>query len=208
MGSTGIIDVARLAKAVERPGIDPRPWLSLAAVTAVVCDDEGPLVDIQLLPDDVSETARVGTLYAGPDYGIFMPLGVGDEVLVAAPQGDPNEGLVVIARLHSASDPPPPDVAASSGTDLVIHAKDGANINITVTGGGKITFGESDATENMVLGQQWKAMMEAFLDAVNAITVPTGVGPSGVPINLAQFEAIKNNLDAQLSDIIFGKKTT
>lgn len=56
-----------------------------------------------------------------------------------------------------------------------------------------------------VRGADWKTMMGKLLDAIEAITVPTGTGPSGVPLNLADFESIRAALADKLSTKIFGE---
>jgi len=40
-----------------------------------------------------------------------------------------------------------------------------------------------------------KTIITDLLTAIKAITVPTGVGPSGVPINIAQFIAVEQKLN-------------
>jgi hypothetical protein len=197
-----------MAKAISAPGIDPRCWNCVGYVEEFGVDEEGPFVNVTVMPSEELVPCRVGSLYAGPNFGFFAPLEKDDEVIVFAPNGDPNEGLIAFGRQWSKSDPPPQEVLDDKGTNVHLVIKEGVNLNISVSGGGKVTFGAPDAQENFVLGQQWKAMMEAFFDAINALTVPTGVGPSGTPINAASFTQLKSNLEAQLSDIIFGKKTT
>ena len=51
---------------------------------------------------------------------------------------------------------------------------------------GKITMGNG-AIELLDI-------IDKLIDAINKLTVPTGVGPSGVPINLAEFAALKTQL--------------
>jgi hypothetical protein len=67
----------------------------------------------------------------------------------------------------------------------------------------KIRHGSTGADEPHVLGNKWKAMMEATFDAIAALTVPTAVGPSGPPINSPQFAQIRARLSEQLSKIAF-----
>jgi len=57
----------------------------------------------------------------------------------------------------------------------------------------EILHGEN-ATEPAVLGDTLEDILGDLIDALNALTVPTGVGPSGVPINTAQFEAVRARL--------------
>jgi hypothetical protein len=45
-----------------------------------------------------------------------------------------------------------------------------------------------------------KKTLKDLIDAINLLTVPTGTGPSGVPINASTFTSIKNDLDNYLID--------
>lgn len=67
--------------------------------------------------------------------------------------------------------------------------KDG-NIEITNVDGKTVYVGRS-ANEAAVLGDTLKGLLDELIDAIVALTVPTGMGPSGIPINAAQFQAIK-----------------
>lgn len=55
--------------------------------------------------------------------------------------------------------------------------------------------------EPMVLGDSLKSILSDILDAINKITVPTALGPSGTPVNSAEFSAIKQRLDEIKSKI-------
>lgn len=87
----------------------------------------------------------------------------------------------------------------SVGAEVVID-KDG-NIAITNSSGKTVTVGADDNEEG-VLGATWKDLTEQILDAIGAITVPTGMGPSGIPINKAQFDTIKGRLQTALSQTV------
>ncbi len=56
----------------------------------------------------------------------------------------------------------------------------------TVDNAGKITLGNGSVD---LLG-----LIDQLIDAICKLTVPTGVGPSGIPINKAEFSAIKTQL--------------
>lgn len=43
-----------------------------------------------------------------------------------------------------------------------------------------------------------KKTLSDLVDAILALTVPTGVGPSGTPINMAAFQSVKKELDNYL----------
>ena len=72
------------------------------------------------------------------------------------------------------------DATATVNTDG-IELKIGSS-TITVTSGG-LTLKKG--------GAGLKKTLESMLDAICQLTVPTGVGPSGVPINMASFQKIK-----------------
>lgn len=56
---------------------------------------------------------------------------------------------------------------------------------------GKTVYIGKDASEAAVLGDTLKGLLDELIDALAAMTVPTGTGPSGTPINIAQFQSIK-----------------
>lgn len=147
------IDVSRLADAVARPGIDPRTWVSYAVCTSepyfeTTAGQQDCFVDIYLMPSGVQETARVGSIYAGNGFGLWTPLHKDDEVLVCAPSGDPDEGLVVTQRLWSPSDPPPQE-AADNADDVVLMVEEGRSVRIGVRGGGTVRLGQVEASRGV-----------------------------------------------------------
>jgi len=147
------LDVGRLSKALERPGIDPRTWVSLAVVDEIVIDPaEGVFVDVTLLPSRVSGTARLGAAYAGAGFGLYAPLHLDDEVLVEAPSGDPDEGLIVTLRLHSPSDPPPSEITANP-QDVLLLVEAGRTVRIATQGSGNVVV-EARGTGQVRLGAE------------------------------------------------------
>lgn len=87
----------------------------------------------------------------------------------------------------------------SNGAEFVID-NDG-NVNITNVSGKTVTVG-AGANEPGVLGDTWKGLLGEVLDAIVQLTVPTGTGPSGIPINSTQFIAIKARLQTALSQTV------
>ena len=75
------------------------------------------------------------------------------------------------------------DSTATVNTDG-LEFKNGSS-TITVTSGG-LTLKKG--------GAGLKKTLESLLDAICQLTVPTGVGPSGVPINMAKFQQIKTEV--------------
>lgn len=147
------LDVGRVAAAVSRPGIDPRVWCSYAVLTSEPfieqrAGQQDVFVSVQLLPTGTEETARVGAIYAGNGFGLYAPLHKDDEVLVIAPSGDPDEGLVVTQRLWSPADPPPSAITAHP-EDVTLVVESGRSVRIGVAGGGRVYLGDGEATRGV-----------------------------------------------------------
>jgi hypothetical protein len=112
------IDAARLSSLAQRPGIDPRINLTLGVVTQLGFDAvKGIYADVQFMPTGETETCLVAASYAGGGFGMWAPPREQDTVLVALPNGDPNMGPVIIARLWNSGDPPSADFKAAEQQD-------------------------------------------------------------------------------------------
>ena len=115
-------DVRRMAHAVSHPGIDPRIWGSWAIITEVGFDPkEGLFADIQLQPTGEVETVLIVGIYAGSGFGCYRPLKKDDTVYVHFPNGDPNNGGIILARAWNAADPPPAAFDSGNGEDPIDH---------------------------------------------------------------------------------------
>ncbi len=141
---TSGIDVGRLSNAVSRPGIDPRVWVTYGVLTSepyieTVDGEQDIIVDVMLLPTMQDETARVGAMYAGNGYGFYCPLHEGDEVLVVAPSGDPDEGLVISQRLFSPAAVPPTEVVTNP-EDVTLVVQEGKSLRLSVKGAGNVVI--------------------------------------------------------------------
>lgn len=82
--------------------------------TVIVYQDAGPQVSVELQPSRIRVAARVGMSIAGEGEGEWYPFVEGDEVLVAIPDGDPRNGVVILARLTNARDTFPMRVAGQN----------------------------------------------------------------------------------------------
>lgn len=190
-------DTGRMGEALKRPGIDPRTWVSLAVVQAVGVQDDGVYVDVMLIPSGLEEHARVSAAYSGSGYGLYLPVEVNDEVVVACPAGDMDNGLVVVGRMWSPADAPPPD-AVTKPADLILLAREGATVRVATAGSGsivldprgtgKVYLGGEDGTapvartgDATVIGgvvvdpTSDLAKLQAMLDTRYAIATPTNV---------------------------------
>jgi len=79
-------------------------------------------------------------------------------------------------------------------TDIILNSP-----KTTIINSPEIYLGSADATEPVVLGDSWETVMGELIDAILALIVPTPAGPSGTPINAADFTTIKQKLNSVLS---------
>lgn len=109
------LNMNAMAAAMRGPNADTRVWLTLARITDLAFDpDHGVFADVVFLPDGTEETARVSVPYAGGGWGAYWPLRVDDVVLVGLPNGLPDAGPIVIARMWDAADKPPAELAGEN----------------------------------------------------------------------------------------------
>lgn len=78
-------------------------------------------------------------------------------------------------------------VSMFSQVDKVLLAIEGVDYSVT-EGGFTFVRGASGL----------KKTLEKLCDAIGALTVPTNAGPSGIPVNKAEFDAIKKDLNNYL----------
>jgi hypothetical protein len=118
----------------------------------------GVFVSVYLMPSGHTDTARLGSLHAGVGVGLMCPIRDGDEVLVEAPSGDPDEGLVIVAKLWSPSDPQPPGWNNDSVTLLetlpiqLVSPK----VRIGNQPSGTAPGASVDYADTIVLGTNWR----------------------------------------------------
>lgn len=74
------------------------------------------------------------------------------------------------------------------------------HINLIKSGGVKIRSKRTKNSEMMVYGDTLQGKLEEIIDEINKITVPTPVGPSGIPNNMGAFMAIRSKLNEILTD--------
>jgi hypothetical protein len=93
-------------------------------------------------------------------------------------------------------------IAAKSLADIVLTTDVNFEINAegkTVITSPKIYFGSENAEEPVVLGNKLSDVLNELVDAILQLTVPTGTGPSGPPINSPKFQQVKNKIRTILS---------
>lgn len=159
-------DMGRFAAMSKRPGVDPRIWLTWAVVTELGYDsDQGIFADVTFQPTGEQETVILGGPYAGDGFGFYLPVEVGDVVLIAVPNGDSNAGPYVVGRAWRGADKPSSDFKAEQpvdGSDVpssnsVLRMRSGKKFLIRTSGDGgdldfKVEGGGSFALENVGAG--------------------------------------------------------
>lgn len=129
------------------------------------------------------EQGQVIWAHVGPDGaaagGDWEIPDLGDEVLVALGRDGVSGEAVIVRTLSSASVP----------AELVPGRRIVRSEDLRLVAGA--------ATENLVLGQQLKALLIAILDALVIHTHPTPTGPSGPPANAAALTAEKAKVEAE-----------
>jgi uncharacterized protein involved in type VI secretion and phage assembly len=170
-------------------------------------DSKGKIkVKFPWLPDEVeSQWARVTSFMTGSDRGAFFRPEVDDEVVVAFEKGDVRFPII-LGSLWNGQDAAPEECGSASAENNIrmIKSRSGHKIIFDDTSGSEVVtiedkngnivemsnegvviksdtvkIGSKDASEALVLGT-------AFMDLFNRHTHPTGVGPSGVPVEPMQ----------------------
>lgn len=130
----GVPDIATMSDGLAGPGMDTRQWLSYGLVLPDAGDahsvrfkdedgapiPQGALVDVKLEPSGIVVPCRVLSRYAGAGEGSWSPIGPGDEVLVAVPEGDERAGCVILGKLSNGPDVFPTTVAGQDVTQNTI----------------------------------------------------------------------------------------
>jgi hypothetical protein len=178
------VDLGRLASAMQRPGADPRVNLSFGLVALLGFDTaQGIFADVKLLPTGEIETCFVASGgYAGPSYGVWGPLQINDMVLVALPNGDPNAGPTIIARIWNGGAPPHEDFKSPDqddgndvpSNDYVIRVQPGQNIKVRVSD----SSGDNATQGGMDFKVEGDGTLNIETDGSGAMTLTaTGDGP-------------------------------
>lgn len=86
-------------------------------------------------------------------------------------------------------------------TDGHVKIKEGSGGKIIHMDQTTINLGQDSAAQPIPLGDTLKEKLTDLINAIKQITVPTSNGPSGTPINFAQFDAISAQLIQILSQV-------
>ena len=188
--------------------------ITLAKVTAKEVDEGGAFGDFITMPEQQEGTARVGLAYAGDKFGLWLPVEVGDIVVIGSPNADPNSVQTVVARLWVGADPPsqlardkPDDISwvvkkgvaftltteeadytVKTQTSGKIELESAGDINLKLANSsGTGHLGSDDATEALVLGTTYRNAEQTLDDKIQVAwaTIAAAVPPTTLPTALA-----------------------
>jgi hypothetical protein len=188
---------------------DTRLHIALGVITQVevATDRSVARVMVQVLPEMREIVARMTWEYAAPNAGIMGLPEQNDVVLLGMAEGD-EEQAYVLRRLTTREDQIP---IQAIGGDLCVVAKSGKKLWLSSADKIYLSKSETAPTENMVLGQVFKTLMENLLDALASHThISSTPGfPTAPPANAATFTGLKASPvsdEAVLSDVAFTEK--
>ncbi len=193
-----------LSEQSEGDVAEGRIYGAVIGVVSSVNDDQGlgrVKVRYPWLNKDVeSPWARIVSFMAGPDRGAVFRPEQGDEVLVLFEHGDVRFPYV-IGALWNGNDAMPGErgadadnavrvIKSRSGHKILFDDTDGAEkVTVIDKAGNKVELSSSGAlikSDAIKLGSDGAAQAlvlgDAFMTLFNAHTHPTGVGPSGPPV--------------------------
>ena len=171
----------------------------------VASDRSTLFVDVSIFPEETPMVVNMSWDHVGPDAGIFQFPSVNDMVLVAFCEDDEDQGFV-IRRLTSKEDKIP--LQAVNG-HLVLKSIAGTKTFLNSDTQIHLTK-ENEGTENLVLGQTFKA---AYADHLGTDEIHDHIGNFGYntspPNQAADYAAIKASPvddSAMLSDLSYTEK--
>jgi phage protein D/phage baseplate assembly protein gpV len=121
--------------------------LAVARVNQVDAQGRVTLLFPWLAPDYVSDWVRVASPMAGKGHGLYLPLQVDDEVLVAFEQGDIDRPFVLGGVWNASAEPPDLQQGASAS-----GSKEGAKRQYALRSPGGLALWFDDKARRIVLG--------------------------------------------------------
>jgi hypothetical protein len=157
-------------------------------------------------------------IYSGNGIGSYFLPNKGDPVWVSFENGDSRfpvweYGAWSAGQAPRDASPKVKVIQTTSGHRIILNDND-ESIHIERTGeesivlnskgisliSGSLSLGSLDGSkEKAVLGDTLKELLNELITEIALITVPTALGPSGTPLNLAKLNVIKSKLGTVLS---------
>src|SRR5690606_3438802 len=147
----------------------------------------GTLVTVTLMPRGVQAQVRMLYPGSGDGSGAAFPVSVGDEVLVAFPGGDPNQG-VILGGL-----PSKPRALADGWDNDTIRIDGGSDYDVEVHAGGTRVRVEKGGDVRI------EAAGEVYIDAATLIRAGNALAAE-----LVKFDALKLEFDAHVHGTAMG----
>lgn len=150
-------------------------------------------------------------IFNSANAGLYLPPQIGSRVFITCLEGDANYPYWEHGNFGNEQQLPgqnnrlqqagPDQYILKTPSGLLIHFNDSENtITIQREGGrnptlkiidDKLSFSNSSG--------DLKTQVDALIDAIGQLTVTTAFGPSGTPVNIAQFQSVQQNLNEILS---------
>lgn len=159
-----------------------------------------------MTPEQTEIVALMTWDCVGPESGFFCFPAVEDMVFITFTENE--EHALVVKRLTSKADKIPKTAWDGSTVMKALASK-----RIWITSDNKVLLskGDSEPTENLVLGQVFKSFMSDYIEeiktliiAMKAETHPGALPgfPTGIPINASTYETQKQAINLLKTDII------
>lgn len=191
---------------------DPREWIGMAKITKVSASEDRSVLRclVEVMPEKRPAVARMSWDFVGPNSGIMAFPAVGDLVLIAFVDGQPDQCFVV-RRLTSKEDKIP--LRAMDG-DLVLKSLAGKNSWLTSDAKILLSHGDDEPTQNLVLGQELKTLLSEVLsklaDLSLKLSTHTHSGnlgyPTSPPTQAADFIELQQEFNAKKSSPVDDQK--
>lgn len=180
---------------------DQKSYVGIGEIRAIEFNEDNSLLRVKarVVPDQHEVIALVAQAGATAGGGLFMPLSVGDLVVMVFSEGDEDYAMVV-GRLTSQDDKMPQAYKENHTVLSAIPDKSLILASNSLIALKKLIDGP-DLTENAVLGQALKALLAEFIqivaDMATALAAhihPTSMGPSSAPTNASSFSSAASSL--------------
>lgn len=187
----GVLDQLRLGSAASFPGIDPRVWVRYAVIEAVKIDARGAKADVLMLPTGEPETVHLGGMLA-PRAGCYVPVEIGQMVVVIVPMGDANHGAVAIGAVYDQGQPAP-EIVTANPEDAALVGRTDRQVRVVAQGTGRAevmaqgngnvvakAYGDGDVLANTLgsglvrLGLEAGGRAAAGVGDTVTVTIPIG----------------------------------
>lgn len=230
------IDFGRLREALSGPGADPRTWNAIARVdddedAIQWIDNVGWVVDVTFVSGPLGGfgpcPCRVMSMFGAPGEASLCPVSRGAEVVVMVTDGSPLVQPVILGYLHNPTIPLPTSVNGEAVTEAYaqdtaivaapsksLDAQFGDRLRLAAeSSAGKasllgrfVDLAQDNATKSFVLGEDMKAAIDAFANALIAPGAYTSSAPVVASATLATaVTTLASALTSALSQRIKGE---